>query len=212
MFGRNYLQLNSIAAGPSLERSYFTASTDHMSRRRPGQRNFPVDRRGVVFAGATREPMVRGLTRPHSARIHDERVWVANSGYGEIGICSAERFEPVAGLSGWTRGLCFCGPVAFVGTSRVIPRFRHYAPGLRVERASCGVHAVDVKSGRVLGRVTWPFGNQVFACDWIAATASRGFPLSARGPRGVARARQLFFTGAAGTLPGQVDAPATDRR
>ena len=66
VFGRNHLQLNSIAAGPTLRQSYFSASTDKVSARRPGMRNFPVDGRGVIFAGRTREVFCRGLTRPHS--------------------------------------------------------------------------------------------------------------------------------------------------
>src|SRR5262249_1101699 len=85
LFGRNYLQLNSIAAGATLSASYFSASTDAPSPRRPGHRNFAVDGRGVIFSGATREPVVRGLTRPHSARLHDGRLWVDNSGYGGVG-------------------------------------------------------------------------------------------------------------------------------
>ena len=61
---RNYLQLNSIAAGPTVESSFFSASTDRLSARRPGHRNFAVDKRGVIFSGATREPVVRGLDAP----------------------------------------------------------------------------------------------------------------------------------------------------
>jgi uncharacterized protein (TIGR03032 family) len=193
LFGRNALQLNSIAAGPTLEQSYFTASTDRLSTRRPGHRNFPVDRRGVLFAGSTREAVVRGLTRPHSARLHDGRVWVANSGYGELGVCEAGGFEPVTRLPGWVRGLCFVGGLAFVGTSRVIPRFRQYAPGLRIERAVCGVHAVDLTRGRVVGSVVWPWGNQIFACDWMPAAATGGFPFAARGRQSALRARRLFY-------------------
>src|SRR5439155_7446833 len=94
-FGRNYLQLNSIAAGPDLAGSFFSASTDQPSARRPGHRNFAVDRRGVIFAGATREAVVRGLTRPHSARLQGGRVWVDNSGYGELGVVEAGRFRPL---------------------------------------------------------------------------------------------------------------------
>ncbi|MGH9372171.1 MAG: DUF4915 domain-containing protein, partial [Vicinamibacterales bacterium] len=86
VFGRNHLQLNSIAAGTDLAASFFSASSDVMTSRRPGHRNYPVDRRGVVFSGATREPIARGLTRPHSARLHRRRLWVANSGYGELGV------------------------------------------------------------------------------------------------------------------------------
>src|SRR5262245_54373485 len=123
-FGRNYLQLNSIAAGRDIGSSFFTASADRMGSRRPGHRDFKVDRRGVVFSGATREPIAGGLTRPHSARLHRSRLWALDSGYG--GLCSIDggEVETVARLPGWTRGLGFRGGVAFVATSRVIPRFR----------------------------------------------------------------------------------------
>lgn len=181
---QNHLQLNSIAAGTSLATSYFSASTDRISRRRPGHANFPVDRRGVVFSGATREPVAYGLTRPHSARLRDGKVWVLNSGYGQYGRIDAGAFHNVATLPGWTRGLSFHKRVAFVGTSRVLPRFRQYAPGLRLERATCGVHAIDAESGRVLGSLTWPDGNQIFAIDWVPRRAAEALPfvMGAPGP------------------------------
>lgn len=193
IFSQNHLQLNSIAAGADLETSYFSASADTVSRRRPGHRNFPVDGRGVIFSAATREPVVRGLTRPHSARLHRRRLWVDNSGYGEVGVVRDGCFVPAARLQGWTRGLCFHGTIAFVGTSRVIPRFRHYAPGLDAGRAQCGVHAVDTRTGRVIGSLIWPYGNQVFAVDWVERSWSSGFPFRVGRMRATARQRQLFY-------------------
>ena len=173
---QNHLQLNSIAAGASLRSSYFSASTDRVLRLRPGDPKFPVDRRGVVFSGATREPIAFGLTRPHSARLRDGRVWLLNSGYGEYGYVERGSFQSVAAMSGWTRGLCFHRKTAFVGTSRVLPRFRQYAPGLTVDRAICGVHAIDADSGRVLGSLTWPRGNQIFAIDWVPTRVAEKLP------------------------------------
>ena len=173
---QNHLQLNSIAAGPSLAGSYFSASTDRISSRRPGHANFPVDRRGVVFSGATREPIAYGLTRPHSARLRERQVWVLNSGYGQYGRIDAGAFHEVATLPGWTRGLVFHKRIAFVGTSRVLPRFRQYAPGLSLDRATCGVHAIDVESGRVLGSLTWPDGNQIFAIEWVPRGVAEALP------------------------------------
>jgi uncharacterized protein (TIGR03032 family) len=193
-FSRNWLQLNSIAAGHDLSSSYFSASAERISHRRPGDLDFPVDGRGVIFAGDTREPVVRGLTRPHSARRHRNRLWVGNSGYGELGVALDGVFEPVARLAGWTRGLCFHGGVAFVGTSRVIPRFRRYAPGLDVDRSNCALHAVDVSSGEVLGTLVWPFGNQIFAVDWIARSRSAGLPGRGTGRTSAARLRRLFYS------------------
>jgi hypothetical protein len=66
-----------------------------------------------------------------------------------------------------------------VATSRVIPRFSRYAPGLDGTRSICGIHAVHLKSGKVLGAVEWPAGNQVFAIDWISDRVSPGFLLRA---------------------------------
>jgi len=174
-FARNYLQLNSIGAGPTVKESFFSASVPAPERRRPGHLDFPVDGRGVIFSGRTREPICAGLTRPHSVRLHRGRVWVDNSGYGELGTVERGRLRVVARLPGWTRGLCFAGDVAFVGTSRLIPKYARYAPGLKPADAVCGVHAIDVRTGKSLASVEWPSGNQIFAVDWIDAGASGGF-------------------------------------
>jgi len=193
VFGRNHLQLNSIAAGPDLASSYFSASADRLSERRPGHRNFPVDGRGVIFSGATRDVVARGLTRPHSARLANGRLWVNNSGYGELGTIEDGHFVPILRLPGWTRGLAFSGSVAFVGTSRVLPRFRRYAPGLDLETSLCGVHAVDTASGRVLGSLLWPAGNQIFAIDCAPTKLTSGFPFRGGRPRSRRQERALFY-------------------
>ena len=193
IFGRNHLQLNSIAAGATMRQSFFSASTDKVTSRRPGHRNFPVDRRGVIFSGKTREPIARGLTRPHSARLREGEVWVANSGYGELAVVRAGDLHRVIRLPGWTRGLCLCGDIAFVGTSRVIPRFSQYAPGLDVEQSECGVHAVELTTGRHLGSLTWPIGNQIFAIDWMPHYDSLGFPFRGGGKRSHQSTKNLFY-------------------
>jgi len=192
-FGRNYLQLNSIAAGPDLAGSYFSASTPTISARWPGHRNFPVDGRGVIFCGTTRQPIVHGLTRPHSARLYRKQIWVDNSGYGELGIARDGRFEPLAKLPGWTRGLCLHDGVAFVGVSRIIPRFAAYAPGLEVDEATCGVHAVQTASGKVLGSISWPCGNQIFAVEWVPRSFTGGFPTWGRRSARSVGATELFY-------------------
>jgi uncharacterized protein (TIGR03032 family) len=176
VFSRNHIQLNSIAAGKDLEGSFFSASSARIGRKVPGDADYPVDGRGVIFSGRTREPVVHGLTRPHSARLHEGKLWVDNSGYGEVGLVSGGRFEPFAKLPGWTRGLCFRGDVVFVSTSRVLERFRNYAPGLDVATSRCAVHALDARSGALLGRLEWPAGDQVFALDWVDAAFSTGLP------------------------------------
>ncbi len=191
MTDSNYIQLNSIAAGDRISSSFFSASADRRGRYRPGHPAFPVDGRGVIFDGTTREPIVRGLTRPHSARLRDGRLWVDNSGYGELGVVADGRFERIARLPGWTRGLAFAGDVAFVGTSRVIPRFRHYAPGLQLERTRCAIHAVAVSTGKILGSLEFPSGNQIFAIEPVPAGWTSGLPFHRKTRSD--EARTLFY-------------------
>ena len=150
----------------------------------------------MIFSGAPATSIATGLTRPHSARLAGRQLWVDNSGYGEVGRVVGGRFEAVARLRGWTRGLCLAGGIAFVGTSRVIPRFRRYAPGVDLDRSEAGVHAVEMATGRVLGSLVWPFGNQIFAVE-RAGFATAGFPFTAGSG---ARARERFFF-AASPLP-----------
>ena len=179
VFTRNHIQLNSIAAGKTLASSFFSASSDKIGRLRPGHLNYPVDGRGVIFSGTTREPICTGLTRPHSARfrgsLRNQEVWVDNSGYGEIGFVQNGRLQVVRKLPGWTRGLSMVDDVAFVGTSRIIPKYACYAPGLDAASSVCAVHAVSCKTGRLLGSLEWPYGNQIFALDWIPASVTTGF-------------------------------------
>ncbi len=193
VFDRNYIQLNSIAAGKTPRDSFYSASSCAIGRLRPGHLRYKVDRQGVVFSGRTREPICQGLTRPHSARLWKGNVWVANSGYGEVGYVQNGRLEVVHRLAGWTRGLCLAKNIAFVATSRVIPRFARYAPGLDCDRSRCGVHAICLKTGRKLAGIEWPSGNQVFAIDWIAADASSGFLFEA-GRRQSRRETAFFYS------------------
>jgi uncharacterized protein (TIGR03032 family) len=192
--GQNYIQLNSIAAGHDIASSYFSASADVITELRPGHPDYPVDKRGVIFSGATRQPIARGLTRPHSARLSGDQLWVDNSGYGEVGLVADGRFNPVAALPGWTRGLALHDHIAFVGTSRVISRFRQYAPGLDVDSSLCGLHAVEKATGRVIGSLLWPFGNQIFAIELVSDHFTTGFPFRVGAQRATEREKNLFYT------------------
>jgi len=188
---RNWLQLNSIAAGATLDDSFFTASIARRLRYPPGHLRFDADRQGVVYSGRTREVIASGLTRPHSARLDGGRLWVDDSGYGTVGVIEDGIYAPVRKLQGWTRGLCLHGTVAFVGTSRLLPAFAHYAPGVR--SAICGIHAIDTGSGALLGSITWPMGNQIFAIEWIDAGQTAGLPYNRARSAHTAQLRDLFY-------------------
>lgn len=175
-FTANYIQLNSIAAGKNLNSSFFSASAAKISNRLPGQLNFPVDKRGVIFSGKSRLSEFSGLTRPHSARLHKGKLWIANSGYGEVGYFKGKEYVRFFDCKGWTRGLCFIDNVLFVGVSRVLPRFRQYAPGIKAKAKTCAVLAIDLSTGKKIGEVVFPAGNQIFAIDYFSSTKCKGFP------------------------------------
>jgi uncharacterized protein (TIGR03032 family) len=175
-FTSNYIQLNSIALGRDLDHSYFSASASKISGRRPGQLNFQVDGRGVIISGKTRESEFVGLTRPHSAKLYKGKLWVANSGYGEVGYFNEKDFVNQYKCDGWTRGLCFIEDVLFVGVSRVLPRFKKYAPGINTTNQVCSILAFELKTGKKIGEIIFPYGNQIFAIDYFNSSYCKGFP------------------------------------
>jgi uncharacterized protein (TIGR03032 family) len=171
----NYLQLNSIAAGDSLENSFFSASVEKGGKYRPGDLLFKVDKKGVIFSAKTGEVVARGLTRPHSARIHEEKIWVCNSGYGNVGIIEGGKYKAVFELPGWTRGLHFSGNLMFVGVSHVLERFRMYAPGIKSKTQMSGIFVFDLKTMKQVGKIEFPAGNQIFSIDSISSDICGGF-------------------------------------
>jgi uncharacterized protein (TIGR03032 family) len=110
---------------------------------------------GVLIDIQSDEIMLGGLSMPHSPRWHDGRLWMLNSGTGELLVVDAPsgRYEVVCRLSGYLRGLCLCGSHALVGLSKI--RERHIFGGLPVqERCAnllCGVAVIDLRSGRETG-------------------------------------------------------------
>lgn len=111
---------------------------------------------GIVIDVPTGEIIARGLSMPHSPRWHDGRLWLLESGRGSLATCDPEtgEVETVATMPGFTRGLAFSGDVAFVGLSQI--RETATFGGLPIEELDerrCGVWAVDITSGRVIGQV-----------------------------------------------------------
>ncbi len=123
--------------------------------------------------------LCRGLSMPHSPRWHGGRLWVCESGSGTLGYVDLNtgRYEAVAAVPGFTRGLDFAGDLAFVGLSQVrdsavfsgIPITERLAP----EQRTCGVCVVDLRRGETIALLKFESGVQeVFA----VAVLPRRFP------------------------------------
>ncbi|HEV7785426.1 MAG TPA: TIGR03032 family protein, partial [Thermoanaerobaculia bacterium] len=109
---------------------------------------------GVLLDVASGEAVAGGLSMPQSPRWHDGRLWVLESGKGEIGVVdlATGRVETVAQLPGFTRGLAFAGPYAFVGLSQVRESvFAGIPLGARLKERVSGVWVIDLRSGSTAG-------------------------------------------------------------
>src|SRR5947207_9982868 len=63
----------------------------------------------------------RGLSMPHSPRWHDGRLWVLESGTGQLLLIDGAtgRRQRIAEVPGFGRGLAMAGPYAFIGLSKI---------------------------------------------------------------------------------------------
>lgn len=104
-----------------------------------------------VESGAT---VVSGLCMPHSPRWYDGKLWFLDSGRGTLSVADPDTggHEAIVQLPGFTRGLAFAGPFAFIGLSQV--RESNIFGGLplleRVAKRECGVWIVDLRTRNVV--------------------------------------------------------------
>jgi uncharacterized protein (TIGR03032 family) len=113
---------------------------------------------GVVIDTRTGAIVCRGLSMPHSPRLHDGRLYVLNSGAGEFGTVDPATgvFEAIAFCPGYLRGLAFLDGHAIVGLSE--PRGNRTFTGLPLEARlaaenvppRCGLYVIDLRSGDVV--------------------------------------------------------------
>jgi len=108
-------------------------------------------RSGVLIDVVSGETIAHGLSMPHSPRWHNGRLWLLESGTGTFGVVDTDsgRYEPITALPGFTRGLDFLGPYAFIGLSKV--RETAVFSGIpiteRLSERTCGVWVVDTRTG-----------------------------------------------------------------
>jgi uncharacterized protein (TIGR03032 family) len=133
---------------------------------------------GVLLEVPTGRVVAGGLSMPHSPRWHDGRLWVLESGAGSLATVDLPtgRLDPVAYVPGFTRGLDFLGPFAFIGLSQV--RESNLFGGLPitekipVEERACGVWVVDTRTGQTAAFLRFEAGvREVFAVQVLPGVA-----------------------------------------
>lgn len=112
---------------------------------------------GILMEVPSGTILARGLSMPHSPRWYAGKLWLLESGTGTIGFLDpvAATYQVVAELPGFTRGVDFIGPIAFIGLSQV--RESAVFSGIpltdRLEERICGVWAVNIHTGETIGWV-----------------------------------------------------------
>jgi uncharacterized protein (TIGR03032 family) len=104
---------------------------------------------GVIVDVASGEVVASGLCMPHSPRVVGDRLYVLESGKGELAVVDRDSgaIETIARVPGFARGLAFLGPYAIVGLSEVRETLFDGVPITDVDERSAGVWIIDTRSG-----------------------------------------------------------------
>ncbi|MGQ0699519.1 MAG: TIGR03032 family protein [Panacagrimonas sp.] len=130
-------------------------------------------RGGILVDVESGQVLLRGLSMPHSPRWYQNKLWVLESGEGALSVVDlkAGTWKTVAQMPGFTRGIDFYGPLAFIGLSQV--RESAVFSGIplvqRVRERTCGVWVVHIETGETLGFIRFETGVQeIFAVSVLA--------------------------------------------
>ncbi len=114
---------------------------------------------GFIMDLATEEIVCTGLSMPHSPRWHNGKLWVLNSGEGELGYVDFDNkcFVPFSQCTGFARGLNFVGEFAIVGLSRLRPTKEGIMAGINLARnlderktyQRCGLQLFHLQTGKL---------------------------------------------------------------
>jgi uncharacterized protein (TIGR03032 family) len=117
---------------------------------------------GCLIEVESGETVARGFAMPHSPRVHGGRIWMLNSGAGQLVLVDAAsgRVETVAELPGYTRGLALYDRFAFVGLSKIreTATFGGMPIAERRPELKCGVGVVDLGTGRLIAHLEFLTG------------------------------------------------------
>ena len=132
---------------------------------------------GVLMDLSSNTVLLRGLSMPHSPRWYQGRLWLLNSGAGEL-----LRFDPAKGtaevvctLPAYLRGLCLIGRFAVVGLCQI--RERHIFGGLpvqqRQEKLLSGLAVVDLPTGKLVGTFEFTAGcTEIYDVQFLPGARS----------------------------------------
>lgn len=130
---------------------------------------------GILMDIDTKQILTRGLSMPHSPRWYRDQLWFLESGYGALCTLNRKTGEKktIATLPGFTRGLDFYGPLAFIGLSQVRESATFSGipiTEMDIERTS-GMYVVNIETGETVAFLKFNQALQeVFAVSVLVGT------------------------------------------
>lgn len=123
---------------------------------------------GLLMDVPSNEVLMRGLSMPHSPRWYRDQLWVLESGRGALVTVDTQRgtTNRVANLPGFTRGIDFVGPIAFIGLSKIREKavFSGIPIATELTERVCGVWVVNIETGQTLAFLRFESGvEEIFA-------------------------------------------------
>ena len=119
---------------------------------------------GIIMDVDSNEMIIQGLSMPHSPRWYRGKLWVLESGAGQLITVNEKTGEKtvIAEVPGFCRGIDFIERYALIGLSEV--RETAVFAGLplteREQDRKCGIWIVDIESGETVGYLVFSGGVQ----------------------------------------------------
>ena len=134
---------------------------------------------GILIDVESSDVVLRGLSMPHSPRWFGQKVWLLNSGAGEL-MC----YDPatcttavVAVVPAYLRGLCLIGGYAVVGMCQI--REKHIFGGLpiqdRFKKLHSGIAVIELSSGQIVGMFEFTQGvSEIYDVQFLPGVRHAG--------------------------------------
>lgn len=149
---------------------------------------------GCLIDVASNRIVARGFAMPHSPRVHLGQVWLLDSGRGQLVRVDVEsgKWQSVAAVPGYARGLALAGNLAFIGLSKIreTSTFGGVPIAEKRDELRCGVGVVELSTGRTVATFEFTAGvEEIFDVALLPGVSSPAL----RGPFSVEDGHQTIW-------------------
>ena len=146
--------LNGMAMEDGLPR--YATAFNKGDKRQSWREN--VTTTGILMDVHSNEMICEGLPMPHSPRLYDGKLYLLLSATGELVTIDMNngKYEVIASLGGFARGLGRCGDYLFIGLSKLRKNSSTFAKLPMSHQAQlAGVSIVHLPTGAVVGNIRY---------------------------------------------------------